>query len=47
MSEIKINENFEPKQGKSNLNVPKSVPTIKPKEFYVKPETSLEDNFFP
>ncbi len=47
MLKIRINEEFEPQQGTSNQGARKVVLSIiKPKDFYVKLEISLEDKVY-
>ncbi len=46
VSDIKINEKYDPKQRTSNQRATEVVPsTTKPKDFYVRLEISLEDKF--
>ncbi len=48
MLEIKISENFEPKQGTSNQGAIEVVPsTTKTTKFNVRPEISLENRVLP
>jgi hypothetical protein len=48
MSKIKINEESKPQQGTLDLGITKVVfSTTKPKDFYVRSETSFEDKVYP
>jgi hypothetical protein len=48
VSEIRINEEYDPKQRTSNQRATEVVPsTTKPKDFYVRLEISLEDKVYP